>query len=134
VLDHLDLNVGDLTRSATFYEAVLGWMGYAVTAREPGWMILAPPERSPGAYVTLVQTRAPHASSGYHRKRAGVNHLAFRAPSAASVEELHAWLLERSMPVLYGGPMRMDPDRYAVFFEDPDRLKLEYVHRGDLRE
>ncbi len=119
MLDHLDLNVGDLSRSGTFYEAVLGWMGYAVMARESGWIILAPPEGAPGAYVTLVQTRAPHAAAGYHRKRAGLNHLAFRAPSAFSVDEFHAWLLERLIPVLYGGPMRMEPDRYAVFFEDP---------------
>ena len=34
--------------------------------------------------------------------------------------------------VLYGGPMEMrsaEKANYAMFFEDPDRLKVEYVYR-----
>jgi len=39
-------------------------------------------------------------------------------------------------PVLYGGPkewQNYDPGYYAVYFEDPDRIKLELVYAaGDL--
>jgi catechol 2,3-dioxygenase-like lactoylglutathione lyase family enzyme len=129
VIDHLDLNVSDLGRSAAFYEPLLELLRYRVSTRADDWLILA--SEADGPYVTLVQVPPEHRSAGFHRKRAGLNHLAFRAGSPADVDRLHDWLLSRSIPVLYGGPMRMEPARYAVFFEDPDRVKLEYVYRGD---
>jgi catechol 2,3-dioxygenase-like lactoylglutathione lyase family enzyme len=61
-----------------------------------------------------------------------VNHLAFPAPSVKAVDDLYAWLMAGGVPVLYGSPLDMghpDQPNYGLFFEDPDRLKLEYVHR-----
>jgi len=72
------------------------------------------------------------AYTGFESEASGVNHLAFPAPTREAVDELHGWLGERRMTVLYGGPMDMGTDEapnYAVYFEDPDRLKLEYVYR-----
>ncbi|HLN63528.1 MAG TPA: hypothetical protein VK464_18480 [Symbiobacteriaceae bacterium] len=51
------------------------------------------------------------------------------------MDDLYGWLAERGVPVLYGGPMEMGTPgapNYAVFFEGPDRLKLEYVFRPGL--
>jgi hypothetical protein len=48
------------------------------------------------------------------------------------VDDIHAWLLARGVAVLYGSPLDVGhpgQPNYAVYFEDPDRLKLEYVHR-----
>ena len=83
-------------------------------------------------YITLVQIEERFAARGFHRKGIGLNHLAFPAPSVNAVDDFHAWLMARGVPVLYGSPLDMghpDQPNYAVFFEDPDRLKLEYVHR-----
>ncbi|MEA2143997.1 MAG: hypothetical protein QOI64_2427 [Solirubrobacteraceae bacterium] len=46
------------------------------------------------------------------------------------VDERAAWLRERGA-VIESGPEEYDyaPGYYAVFFYDPDRIKLEIVHR-----
>lgn len=127
-LDHLDLNVRDLGRSGPFYEAFLAWLGYAPFQQWPegrSW-------RKNGAYVVLVQTDPARLEAGFHRKRVGVNHLAFAAARPEEVDRFYReFLLPRDVPVLYGGP-REDGGTYAVYFEDPDRLKLELVYRPRL--
>jgi catechol 2,3-dioxygenase-like lactoylglutathione lyase family enzyme len=128
VIDHLDLNVSDLQRSREFYEPLLRRLGYTPFDAGTGWCSFIEPNRR--FYLVLVQTPLDHLHSGFHRKRIGVNHLAFAAPDRVSVDDLHAWLGERAIVPLYGGPKQMG-DRYAIFFEDPDRLKVEYVHRPD---
>ena len=58
--------------------------------------------------------------------------MGFLAPSIKAVDDFHACLLARRVAVLYGSPRDMglpDQPNYAVYFEDADRLKLEYVHR-----
>lgn len=120
---HLDLYVTDLAVSKPFYTAFLGRLGYRPYQ---GW-----PEGQSyikgRAYVTLVQTEAAYAAAGFHRKRPGVNHLAFQLPSRAAVDAFVAdFLAPRGIPLLYG-KVQDDPGAYAAFFEDPDRLKLEVV-------
>jgi catechol 2,3-dioxygenase-like lactoylglutathione lyase family enzyme len=128
MLHHLDLNVRDLARSADFYGRLLPLLGYRPGEAGEGWITW----QCPTFYITLVQTAEPYRSLGFHRKRIGVNHLAFHAPSRQAVDDLHGWLRENGVPILYGGPLEMgtpSKPNYAVFFEDPDRLKLEYVYR-----
>jgi catechol 2,3-dioxygenase-like lactoylglutathione lyase family enzyme len=128
VLHHLDLNVSDLAASAAFYGPLLSRWGYARAENGRGWEVW----RGAGAYLTLVQAPQPHVASGYHRRRVGLNHLAFAAPSREAVNELLAWLSARGASILYGGPMEMgtaEAPNYALFFEDPDRVKLEFVYR-----
>lgn len=125
-LHHLDLNVADLAASALFYHAFLGRIGYTLTDEGPSWRSFG----LDGFYLCLVQAQGPYVERGYHRKGIGLNHLAFHAPSRAAVDEMHHWLLARGERVLYGGPLEMgtaEAPNYAVFFEDPDRVKLEYV-------
>jgi len=122
----MDLNVRDLPRSAAFYDEVLGRLGYREVERGVGWVSIG----DGTFYITLVQIEERFADRGFHRKGIGVNHLAFPAPSVKAVDEFHAWLVARGVPVLYGSPLDMGPDQpnYAVFFEDPDRIKLEVAH------
>jgi catechol 2,3-dioxygenase-like lactoylglutathione lyase family enzyme len=126
---HLDLNVRDLATSEAFYRAVFERLGMRQLERGEGWVSFGDEE----AYLTIVQTAEPFLYHGFHRKRIGVNHLALRAPSREAVDGFHAWLLERGIPVLYGGPLDQgsaEAEYYAVYFEDPQRFKLEYVYRS----
>ena len=91
-LHHLDLNVRDLGTSESFYGDLLTRFGLAETERAEHWVSFG----TDACYITLVQTREPFLYHGFHRKRIGVNHLAFPAPSHEAVDELHAWLLERA--------------------------------------
>jgi catechol 2,3-dioxygenase-like lactoylglutathione lyase family enzyme len=128
VLDHLDLNVSDLERSRSFYGPLLEHLGYAPFQEGSGWCSFIDPAGL--FYLVLVQAPIAHMQAGFHRKRIGVNHLAFSAPSRAAVDDFHSLLLANRIAALYGAPMEMG-ERYAVFFEDPDRLKIEVVFRPD---
>jgi glyoxylase I family protein len=71
---------------------------------------------------------------GYDRYSIGLHHLAFRARSRRRVNESARWL-EQNGAEIESGPETYDytPGYYAVFFYDPDGLKLEIVHRSRLR-
>jgi catechol 2,3-dioxygenase-like lactoylglutathione lyase family enzyme len=127
-LHHLDLNVRDLGTSERFYRDLLHRFGLQEIERAEHWVSFG----TDSCYITLVQTGEPFLYHGFHRKRIGVNHLAFPALTQRAVDELHAWLVGRGVTILYGGPMDMGTEEapnYAVYFEDPDRMKLEYVYR-----
>src|SRR2546426_2437510 len=88
--------------------------------------------RPDGAGPTM---RAPYSCSRaepayldppYHRKRVGMNHLAFAVSSKQQVDALATSLVAHRVPLLNGGP-RAGRTTYAVFFEDPDRIKIEVV-------
>lgn len=70
-----------------------------------------------------------YLSAGYHRRRTGLNHVAFHAGSRTQVDELTELLREKRIRILYEDrhPHAGGPDHYAVFFEDPDRIKVEVV-------
>lgn len=78
-------------------------------------------------YLVFVQTAEKHLSIPYHRSRAGLNHLAFHGGSKAYVDELTLKLRKRGVKILYEDkhPYAGGPGYYAVYFEDPDRMKVE---------
>jgi len=82
--------------------------------------------------VWLIEAEERHAGFGFHRKRTGLNHLAFRVDSQGAVQRFAREFLEpRGLAPLYDTPREFPeygPGYYAVFFEDPDRLKLEVAH------
>jgi glyoxylase I family protein len=64
------------------------------------------------------------------RYAVGLHHVAFRAGSRETVDDRAAWLRAGGHEI-ESGPREYDysPGYYAVFFYDPDGLKLEIVHR-----
>ena len=65
----------------------------------------------------------------YHRCRVGLNHLAFHALSRQHVDDVTRKLEAKGVTILYTDrhPFAGGEDYYAVFFEDPDRIKVELV-------
>ena len=65
----------------------------------------------------------------YHRCRVGLNHLAFHADSRQQVDEMTEKLKGRGVTLLYTDrhPFAGGENHYAVYFEDPDRIKVELV-------
>ncbi|MCC6739687.1 MAG: 50S ribosomal protein L11 methyltransferase [Planctomycetia bacterium] len=126
--DYFELNVSNLEESRNFYGRLLPRFGFERGESGDGWMSFTHGEFS----VSLRQAEEPYRSSGFHRKNVGINHVAFAAPSKEAVDVLHEWLIWEGITVLYGGPMEegtIEAPHYAVYFEDPDRLKLGYVYR-----
>ena len=59
----------------------------------------------------------------------GVHHVAFEAPSRFAVDDRADWLSSQGVEI-ESGPEEYSymPGYYAVFFYDPDGIKLEIVH------
>ena len=126
---HIDLVVSSIERSLPFYTELLGPLGYHRVSEVEGergetiWYV-----SGPGTAVGLREALTP-AAGPYDRYRVGVHHLAFEAASRADVDERAEWLRERGAE-LESEPQEYTymPGYYAVFFFDPDGLKLEIVH------
>jgi len=65
----------------------------------------------------------------YDRYRVGLHHLALEAGSRSAVNERAEWLRAQGAEI-ESGPEEYwyQPGYYAVFFYDPDGVKLEIVH------
>jgi len=121
-LEHLDISVSDLERSGAFWAAFLKDLGYREFAKSAtGWSWT-----NDESTVFLLQAESGYLDPPYHRKRVGLNHLAFGVSDPKQVDAMATRLKERNVPLLYGGP-RTGRTTYAVFFEDPDRIKIEVV-------
>ena len=126
-LHHLELYVRDLEHSARFWGWLLGELGY-----EPyqEWDEGISWQAGDGVYLALVQ--APDGANDLDRRSVGLNHLAFPVTTREDVDALTAALEEREVRVLYRDrhPYAGGEGHYAVFFEDPDGLKVEVVVRS----
>ena len=125
LIHHIELYVADLKKSMDFWGWFLEKLGYEpFQAWEGGhsW-------RLGHGYIVFVQTEERFLDIPYHRCRVGLNHLAFHAESREQVDEMAALLKKKGFPILYANrhPYAGGPDHYAVYFEDPDRIKVELV-------
>jgi catechol 2,3-dioxygenase-like lactoylglutathione lyase family enzyme len=133
-IDHLDLTVSDPEVSEPFYRAVLGYMGFEPVRLTQGSTRLPIFESAAGGQrvfsIALQAARAEKKGAGHDRHAPGLHHVAFRASSRSDVDRLHALLKEIGAHVLDPPAeyARYAPGYYAVFFADPDGLKLEFVH------
>jgi glyoxylase I family protein len=128
VIDHVDLVVRDLERSLAFYRGLLAPLGY--TSANP--IVGERGERV--VYVShpdgdAIGLRAAQSDLPFDRYALGVHHVALRAPSRSVVDERAEWL-RGAGATIESGPAEYpySPGYYAVFFYDPDGLKLEIVH------
>jgi glyoxylase I family protein len=133
-ISHVDLVVSSIERSLPFYRELLeplGWSGYRQVDGEQGEPIHYLSVEGPGvAAVGLREKRSDAHGVPYDRYAVGVHHLCFDVPSRAVVDERAEWLRNQGARI-ESGPAEYDytPGYYAVFFYDPDGIKLELLHR-----
>jgi catechol 2,3-dioxygenase-like lactoylglutathione lyase family enzyme/diadenosine tetraphosphate (Ap4A) HIT family hydrolase len=125
-LHHVDLTASDLERSLTFYDRVLPLMGF----RRLADCVEGPLWAGHSMELGLQPARAEASGVRHDRYAPGLHHLAFASPSRADVDRVHAQLVRLGVvildpPALYE---RYTAGYYAVFFADPDGMKLEYVY------
>jgi catechol 2,3-dioxygenase-like lactoylglutathione lyase family enzyme len=129
-VNHIDLTVADPERSRPFYEKVLGFMGYRCGADHDRGYDFDLVTRGGFASVGIVRATGENAARRHDRYSPGLHHLAWTAGDRADVDRMYALLLEIGAQIL--DPPAEYPKYgqgyYAVFFADPDGLKLEYVH------
>ena len=122
---HVIVNVKDLARSRAFYGWLLPKLGYAGCTDEGstvGWFGEA------GSFW-IKQADARFAADAFHKDRVGLCEIAFAATSRGQVDAL-AGQLEEAGATILDPPQAYPytPGYYAVFFSDPDGMKLELVH------
>ncbi len=120
-IDHLVLSVGDFERSKAFYGKLLRFLGFKLKhdlTDMAGW--------SNGK--TLFWIAAADAQGKKHRYRKGdigFHHYAFELSSRKDVDALGAFLEQNEMTVLDPPGEYYGDNYYAVYFVDPDGMKLE---------
>jgi catechol 2,3-dioxygenase-like lactoylglutathione lyase family enzyme len=130
-IDHLVLSVSDLARSKDFYDKVLGFLGFKLKhdgGGFAGW--------SNGK--TLFWIAAADSQGKWRRYRKGdigFHHYAFELANRKAVDELGAFLTENNMKVADPpGTYNGDEQYYAVFFHDPDGMRLEAMVYGPAKK
>jgi glyoxylase I family protein len=126
---HVDLVVSSIGRSLPFYRDLLGplgWHGVSEVQGERGETISY--LWGPGSSIGLRQAQA-ESEGPYDRYRVGLHHLALEAATRGVVDERADWLRQQGAEIESGpGIYWYQPGYYAVFFYDPDGIKLEIVH------
>ncbi|WP_182199538.1 VOC family protein [Paraliobacillus salinarum] len=125
LLHHIEIYVSDLNRSVEFWGWLLEELGYSTFQKwdsGQSWKLGA-------TYIVFVQTEEKFLDVPYHRCRVGLNHLAFHADSRSHVDGITNRLKDKGITILYTKqhPFAGGDNYYAVFFEDPDRIKVELV-------
>lgn len=125
-IDHLVIRVSDYQKSKEFYGRLFDFLGFELSDEYPdaiGW--------------TNGKTRfwiGPADAEGRHRPYRigdiGFHHYAFQLRSRRDVDALQAFLEENEVPIVDPAAEYYD-DYYAVFFTDPDGLKLEGMKYGE---
>ncbi len=135
VVHHIDLVVTSLERSLPFYRELLGWSesGEIVGERSERVVYIWPPSRATDWYgsLGLREKQSDAHAVPYDRYAVGIHRLAFFADSRQEVDERAQWLRANGVEI-ESGPEEYDymPGYYAVFFYDPDGIKLEILHHA----
>lgn len=122
-LHHIEIYVKDLEISIEFWDWLLKELGYKEYQRWAKGISYIMDE----AYIVFVQVEEKYLDIPYHRCGAGLNHLAFSGGGKGFVDEITMKLRQRGVTILYEDkhPYAGGENYYAVFFEDPDRMKVE---------
>jgi len=126
---HVDLVVSSIERSLTFYRELLAPLGFHRIGEVEGergetiWYL-----SGPGSSIGLREAQSEREQP-LDRYEVGLHLLALEASSRAAVDERASWLRSHGAEI-ESGPEEYgySPGYYAVFFFDPDGIKLEIVH------
>lgn len=131
-VDHLDLVVSSLERSLDFYRGLLGPLGWErenTIAGERGERVVYLSRSGRDVALSLRERQSDVHPVPYDRYAVGVHHVAFAADSRDQVDERTAWLRRQGAEIeSYPREYDYSAGYYAVFFYDPDGIKLEIVH------
>ena len=126
-IDHLSIRVSDHAKSKEFYGRLLTFLGFKIEAEyadSTGW--------SNGETLFWIGQADATASKRIHRiGDVGLHHYAFRLRGRKDVDELDDFLRNELGAAIVDPAGEYYDDYYAVFFLDPDGLKLEGMKYGE---
>ena len=123
-IDHISIRVSNYEKSKAFYASLFEFLGFEISDEYPntiGW--------------TNGKTRywiAPaEGRKKYRIGDVGLHHYAFELRNRKDVDALQGFLKEQRVRIVDPADEYYD-DYYAVFFLDPDGIKLEGMKYGEL--
>jgi catechol 2,3-dioxygenase-like lactoylglutathione lyase family enzyme len=133
-IHHVSVTVTDFDRSKAFYDKVLGWLGAKEVMAATGAPHKHPEGRmalyaGEGFMFGIWEAFPEHRQNKHDRYNVGMHHFAFLASSRADIDDLHEKLKADGIEVL-DAPAEYPyaPGYYAVYFADPDGMKIELMH------
>lgn len=123
-IDHLAIRVSDFDVSRRFYDRLLSFLGFVREwefDRTVGWN---------NGVILFWITEAEAGAAPHRTGDVGYHHYAFELGAREEVDELGAFLDREGVTLI--DPPAAYPSygegHYAVFFQDPDGLKLEGMY------
>jgi glyoxylase I family protein len=132
-ISHIALTVSDLERSTAFYDELFEFIGFKrVEVPETTQQAMKTPLKAwigPGYSISICPSKGEFARRLHDRNAPGFNHMAFIAESRSDVEKMYA-LIKRMEATVLDAPAEYpySPGYFAVYFTDPDGLKLEFAY------
>ena len=122
---HVQLNISNAKNSLPFYKKLLSYFEYRIIDESKEHI-----GASNGTTdFWIIQTDKDHQHKNYHRKATGLNHICFKVSSKEEVDKFcKEFLHKNNIKTLYNTLKKFPEyhqEYYAVFFEDPDKIKLE---------
>ena len=125
-IDHTIITVNSYEHASRFYGWLMPKIGYSGGEHDygtmKGWM-------GKGISFWVKKADSRFAADTFNKDRVGLCEIAFKGESRAQIDAL-AKEIEANGGTILDPPKEYDyvPGYYAVFFSDPDGIKLEVVH------
>ena len=125
-IDHLSIRVSDFQKSKQFYGQLFTFLGFGLSDEYEdaiGWT-------NGKTRFWISPADAAGRTRGYRIGDVGFHHYAFQLRSRRDVDALQKSLAEDLGATIVDPAAEYYDDYYAVFFLDPDGLKLEGMKYG----
>ena len=123
-IDHLVIRVSNFARSRRFYGDVLGFLGFKLKydfADAAGW--------SNGKTLFWIgEADAEGKKHPFRIGNIGIHHYAFEMARRRDVDDLQDFLRKKKATIVDPAGEYYEGGYYAVYFLDPDGLKLEAMY------
>ena len=122
-IDHISIRVSAYAKSKTFYAGLFGFLGFELSDEYPeaiGWT-----NGHTRFWISPAEGRKTHRIGDV-----GLHHYAFQLRNRKDVDALQGYLEGQGIRIVDPAAEYYD-DYYAVFFLDPDGLKLEGMKYGE---
>ena len=124
-IDHIYISVSQLARSEKYYDQIMPLLGFKKnTFPNEGDLHIQYYNRHFGYVLRPAQAEAAPGPL-----RPGLHHICFRVEDCAALDRIAQQFgvlrIEHSTPQLYP---EYAPDYYAIFFSDPDGIRLEITN------
>lgn len=133
-IHHIGLTVNNWEASAPFYHALAEALGAKPFIENTG----APHRSEQGRVIifaadsfmfSIWEAFEENKTNQFKDYNVGLHHFAFQASSREDVDKVYQTMKAMGAEIV-DAPQEYDyvPGYYAVFFRDPDGLRIEYVH------